>query len=396
MVAHKGKKKRLLRVLCLVAAGLSVFFCFGMAANRCVVAALGKRADGIAAVAPSGGLIPAVDAQTGYYTFTTDAPLRILQLTDIHLGAGWMSYQRDKKAMTAVETLVRHTKPDLIILTGDMVYPVPVQSGTVNNRAESRLVAKMIDAFGIPWTAVFGNHDTEAYSLYNRDRIAAVYESDAYKNCLFTRGPKAVYGEGNQVIVVKNTSGLITQSLVLIDSNAYIKGSLGKYDSIHPDQLKWYTDELARLDALNREHGATEEMKSLLYFHIPPEEFKNAWYDYKAGKDSAVFRFGALGERGREVFSPHAPDDTFETILRTTSTQGVFVGHDHLNNYSIDYNGGTGDRYVRLTYGMSIDYLAYPGIWRKTAQRGATVATVHPDGGFEAESVRLRDLKVIE
>ena len=66
----------------------------------------------------------------------------------------------------------------------------------------------------------------------------------------------------------------------------------------------------------------------------------------------------------------------FETVLEMGSTDSIFCGHDHVNTYSVDYKG------VRLTYGMSIDYLAYIGISKKGAQRGCTVIT-YSDGGFE-------------
>ena len=54
----------------------------------------------------------------------------------------------------------------------------------------------------------------------------------------------------------------------------------------------------------------------------------------------------------------------------------MFCGHDHLNNWSVEYKG------VRLTYDMSVDYLAYFGIYKKYEQRGGTVITVQPDGSF--------------
>lgn len=50
----------------------------------------------------------------------------------------------------------------------------------------------------------------------------------------------------------------------------------------------------------------------------------------------------------------------FDTALELGSTSGFFCGHDHYNNASIEYKG------IRLTYGMSIDYLAMPGIEKET------------------------------
>ena len=50
---------------------------------------------------------------------------------------------------------------------------------------------------------------------------------------------------------------------------------------------------------------------------------------------------------------------------------------------SLEYRG------IRLTYGMSIDYLAMPGIEKDTAQRGAELITLHPDGSFDLRQIPL-------
>ena len=47
---------------------------------------------------------------------------------------------------------------------------------------------------------------------------------------------------------------------------------------------------------------------------------------------------------------------------------------------------------MQLTYGMSIDYLAMPGIAREMKQRGATLITLHDDGGMELRQVPLSSL----
>lgn len=64
-------------------------------------------------------------------------------------------------------------------------------------------------------------------------------------------------------------------------------------------------------------------------------------------------------------------------MLELGSTQAIFCGHDHKNNFSLDYKG------IRLTYGMSVDYLAYPGIYKLGIQRGCTMISFYPDGSFD-------------
>ena len=237
----------------------------------------------------------------------------------------------------------------------------------------------------------FGNHDTEVYSLYSREQLSNYYGGLDY--CLYEAGPPGIDGYGNHIINVESSVRIITQSLIMIDSHAYRKGFLRDYDNIHANQIEWYEDEVERLDAINRTRGASDRIKSLAFFHIPLRENLYAWNEYVengfADTQNVVFHYGEAGESGKIVYSSDYDDEVFETMLRLESTQGIFTGHDHLNNFSLDYNGGSGSKYIRLTYGMSIDYLAYPGISKKTKQRGATVITVSPDGRFDCYGLRL-------
>lgn len=61
----------------------------------------------------------------------------------------------------------------------------------------------------------------------------------------------------------------------------------------------------------------------------------------------------------------------------------IFCGHDHLNTLSMTYKG------IRMTYGMSIDYLGYSGIAKQYIQRGATLITRKTDGNIDITMVPL-------
>ena len=84
------------------------------------------------------------------------------------------------------------------------------------------------------------------------------------------------------------------------------------------------------------------------------------------------------------------PSSLFDRMLELGSTKAVFCGHDHYNNMSLEYKG------IRLTYGMSIDYLAMPGIENDTAQRGAELITLHPDSSWSLEQIPLTDIADIQ
>ena len=74
------------------------------------------------------------DEETFSLRIPTDRDYKILQLTDLHLGFGLFSRKKDKLAMAAVTELIHRTEPDLIVLTGDSVFPFFPKCGTMNNR----------------------------------------------------------------------------------------------------------------------------------------------------------------------------------------------------------------------------------------------------------------------
>lgn len=142
-----------------------------------------------------------------------------------------------------------------------------------------------------------------------------------------------------------------------------------------------------KLAQSNADEEAAENfstVKSLAFFHIPLRESRTAWLEYVANgyedTDNTKRIYGTAGESGEIVYCGVGEDTLFETMLELGSTKGIFNGHDHLNNFSMDYEG------IRLTYGYSIDYLAYIGIKNIGSQRGCTVITVSPDGSFDCEA----------
>ena len=83
------------------------------------------------------------------------------------------------------------------------------------------------------------------------------------------------------------------------------------------------------------------------------------------------------GEEEPVVYASRTDTELFEKILSLGSTGTVFFGHDHLNNFTIVYHG------ITLSYGYSIDYLAYDGIADMKEQRGCSVIKVSPTGEVE-------------
>ncbi len=386
----KGRGKKALKVLAIILAVIVVFAC-----TTAVISVIGNKANiekcaSFEKVEKEDYLVPEKD-ENGNWTFTTDRDFKVVQFTDVHIGGGWMSHKKDTMALNAVAAMVKAEEPDLVIFTGDISYPVPFQAGTFNNLHSAKVFAALMEQLGVYWTLGFGNHDTEAYSYYSREDISEFYGSGDFKYCLYQPGPEDVDGYGNQVINVKNSDGIVTQSLFVFDSHSYTDGDflgvMWKYDNIHENQVQWYEETLIGINQKNKikalELGIDYEgiVKSSAFFHIPLVEYRDAWYEYANNgfKDTENVKLmhGGAGEGGKVVYSGMHEDNLFEKMLELGSTKAVFCGHDHYNNFSVDYKG------IRLTYGMSVDYLAYPGIYKEGTQRGCTVINYAPDGTFD-------------
>lgn len=335
-------------------------------------------------------LVPVQDDE-GDWVFTLDRELKIVQLTDVHLGGGFMSITKDANALKAVAAMLTAEKPDLVIVTGDVAYPIPFQAGTLNNQTGAKLFANLMDTLGIYWTVCFGNHDTEPYSYYDREEISEFYMQPEFEYCIFEKGPADIDGFGNQVIKVENSKGVITQALFVIDSHDYATDRLinimSNYDNIHQNQVDWYAQRVKALNEANAAKGEKGTVKSMLFFHIPLPEYRDAWNEFAANgfKDTENVKYvrGMLGETGDCIYCGEGEDEMFETALELGSTQAVFCGHDHFNNFTVNYKG------IDLNYAYSVDYLAYIGIKKKGSQRGCTVITVNPDGSYASEDYNL-------
>ena len=125
----------------------------------------------------------------------------------------------------------------------------------------------------------------------------------------------------------------------------------------------------------------------MVFIHIPLQQYKTAYDLYEKGSDEVTYYFGSNDEETIDkVCASKYPSKMFNTALKLRSTKAFFCGHDHYNNISLGYKG------IRLTYGLSIDYLAMPGIDKETEQRGAELITLKSNSEFNVEQIKLTDI----
>lgn len=316
------------------------------------------------------------DRKTGVYTLTARADsFRILQLTDIHIGESLTTIQTDRRALQTCYDLIAQTKPDLIIVTGDIAYAIPTMTFSNNNLCAMSTFSNFMNRVGIPWIFTYGNHDNEPSSQYRDEKPFEglfLHDQSTKQSCmLYAHTQPDIYGRYNQYLRLCNSDGSLNRLLFLMDSNDYVKGVYGvtEYDSIHEDQIRWYAD---AIDQVQAEEGRV--VPSFVFMHIPFHAFAEAQNAVEAHSPDAIYLYG----KNEEAVSHPAKDSGFfDVMVEKGSTQAVFVGHDHVNHMAIRYRG------VDLVYSKSIDYVAYPGIAAKTEQRGATLITVNANGTYE-------------
>ena len=345
-------------------------------------------------------VVPEIDPETGYYTFTTDRDLKIMMLTDIHLGGGFWSREKDRKTVYEVITMLQKEKPDLVILDGDNTFAVPGPvyngGGTLNNYMAARDVIQIFNHEGVFFSTVFGNHDTEVFDYTGRQKLGELYMQDRFEYCIFDQN----YTDGgdlptvtNQIIQVKNTKGKLTKALLLIDSNAYVDNSIQavldwNYDIIRDETVDWADEAIRGL-------GMPE---TVAFFHIPTSEYRIAYEDLEANgcKDTEDTKYvsGVWDELVDETthsriwhggITREGPLEDIDKFFETLGPDGIdvleacYCGHDHVNNAVVNYKG------VDLCYGYSIDNLAYTDINYSGAQRGATIITISSKGKRRTE-----------
>ena len=239
--------------------------------------------------------------------FNQDGKFKIVQFTDIHFQ--YSSYRSDS-ALMLMKTVIEKEKPDLVVLTGDVVCSKDTRLAWL------ALSQVMINA-KTPWAVTLGNHDVE-YELTGKQIMETIiglpynYTSD---------GPKKVAGNGNYLLKVKSSQNNKTSAILyFLDSHSGFrpKTELGSYEWIEFSQIEWYRKESSKLTRTNGENP----FPALAFFHIPLPEYKEI-----IGNNTTV------GIQEETVCSPDINSGMYSAFLESKDVMGMFVGHDHDNNY---------------------------------------------------------------
>lgn len=273
-----------------------------------------------------------------------------------------------------VRTLVDRVKPDLITITGDL-------SMADQPKAYPKL-ADYLDAFGIPWCCVWGNHEEQDVTKW----VNFVYEFLPYyrsKAHFFHEDGDPALGNGNYLIAIQK-DGKPVHTLFMMDSHncVWLPDEAGVkhfyYDKLNEQQIAWYKARCTELKDAGCRHSS-------LLLHIPIHAYKLAWEAaLRPGVDpmtvtieesygSGIWNPGyekSFGVGWEEVACYPYDDGVFAAIEEMGITQNVIAGHVHLHNTVIPYRG------VNLCFATKTGKV-HP--WRNPLN-GGTVLTIHADG----------------
>lgn len=288
------------------------------------------------------GLVACQAAQEeGIYTddlpFTiemTDDDLNILQLTDLHLTYGIDS--NDRKTLSLIDDLVDATDVDLIVISGDMMMSISAPS------LFSRLIRHM-ESLKTPWTFVFGNHETD-YTSYE----TLLHRIGDTEYLYFKVGPEMADGGYGNFVIQFTKDSVPFYNVYLMDSHNEMKEyteEQGEYGYVSVAQVDWYQN-----------HVESDTVDSVMFMHIPLRQMMNP-VDY----------VGIFNED--KVYAQGVDTGLFDQIVDNGKTTGVFVGHDHLNDFYLMKDG------VMLAYGQITGYNAYGDL-----ERGGRVIHIDSDG----------------
>lgn len=296
----------------------------------------------------------------------------ILNLTDTQLATEeWEEGHKKRKILTqTVIELVERVKPDLITISGDLAW--------AGHMPAYEALADFIDGFEIPWAVVWGNHDNQDGPEFI-NQVIEVFSKCKY--FLYEKGDPAL-GNGNYVIGIEENQRIV-EGVIMLDSHdrASYTDKDGNtslvWAKLIPEQIEWYREQVKELS----EKGCKDTM---LIMHIPIYAYRLAFqdafrYDLSEPRTAEMFTSGecwkeeykdSVGSCFEGICSYEEDDGVFDVIAELKSTKHVIAGHDHINDWMINYKG------VRLIYGLKTGAGCY---WYPQLS-GGTVIRVNSDG----------------
>lgn len=251
---------------------------------------------------------------------TPGKDFKILNLADVQVadldGCSVFSKVHDE-----IDELVETYQPDMITLTGD-------QTWSNENRLFLKSLIRWLDGYKIPWAPVFGNHDFGNdfnSAVCSREYCCDLYEDGKYS--LFSRGPTNIDSLGNYAVNIKE-NGKIIKTLYMMD--------LGWNETLTDGQKAWFK---WTADGIKANNGG-EYSEGMFFAHKDLREHYWAYRNYLNHPETAE---GPVYAHGGYAF---VDVGDFVETAKSCGVKDFLCGHQHSNNFTINYEGA---RYTFVT-----------------------------------------------
>ena len=291
--------------------------------------------------------------------FNSDGKLKILHITDTHLKHN----HNFDPTIWMVEKACDEEKPDIVMLTGDIVL------NCENAEDTKKMINALMNIFesrDIPVAVTFGNHDSEQGAM-SREELMAYYNT--FSCSVSVDDGEALSGCGTYNIPVLSSDGeKVKFNLWVFDSGDYDEE--GRYSCVKPDQVEWYKQVS---DKLKAENGG-ERVNSLVFQHIIVGEIYDALkkvdshesYSYKHLYNEDEYymfdpdrvNYGTIRETPCPGYANHGQ---FDAMVEKGDVLAMFTGHDHTNAFGVEYKGidivnSLSTRYIGLFHSTQCGY----------------------------------------
>lgn len=263
--------------------------------------------------------------------YREDGTFTIIQFTDTHIG-NMPFHEDDHRTFQLITKALDHFDVDLIVHTGDVIWSEGVKDA-------DQVFAQCLHYFDqakVPMAVTFGNHDSE--EIITRSDLRRIFEESVEMRADKHHSLIVDDRESYTLEILGHDHDQVENTLYFLDSGAAAPLPIGIYDWNQPEQVAWFRQ------VSNLYRRGDRVKRNLVFQHIPLPEYWKAATHILAGVNL---------ETNDAISAPYINTGLFANLYLDGEVWGMFVGHDHENNFDGLYQG------IHLVYGNVSGYQTY-------------------------------------
>lgn len=285
-----------------------------------------------------------------------------------------------KKKQKRLEMLIKRSKPDLIVLLGDMIFGLATNSEKWVSRIVDSIL-KPINESKIPFALVSGNHDMD--SRVSIDKQIEMFKCSS--GCLTPLISEREH-KGSYSLIVYDHENEPCIQLVFHDCGKTHFLRSNWYDPASNDQIEFEKiafSEYREIPAFVFQHIPVPEINKLI-IHTD-KETENTVRIKKHGKSQFIqLKDSKSGRLGEQPCPPKNNSGQFRNWTRNENVKAAVFGHDHKNSF------------CGLIDGIMLIQTACAGsgfsCYGDDDIRGGRLLIIKQDGSFTTEELLYKEI----